>query len=92
MNIDKESKDYLDSQKELVEAHVLNCHKVVLVAHVGVTGDIVNNKLDELEDYIKECDALHITKYEMLAEKYFRARLIYNLLNSKQVFSHHSLS
>ena len=92
MNIDKEYNDYLDSQKELVEAHVLNCHTQSLMPHVSVAGELVNNKFDTIEDYIKECESLHINKYEMLAERYFKALLIYNLLNSKQVFSHHSLS
>ena len=92
MNIDKEYNDYLDSQKELVEAHVLNCHTQSLMPHVSVAGELVNNKFDTVEDYMKECKSLHINKYEMLAEKYFRARMIYYHLRSKQAFSHQLLS
>lgn len=81
MSIDKEYHAYMEAQRELVEAHINSSHSLSLMMHVSIAGKIVDNQFIDMDDYKSACELKHINGYDMLAEKYFKAFLVYRLLS-----------
>tara|TARA_R110000765_G_scaffold401468_1_gene496852 strand:+ start:74 stop:373 length:300 start_codon:yes stop_codon:yes gene_type:complete len=81
MSIDKEYHAYIEAQRELVEAHIHSSHSISLMMHVSIAGNIVDNYFQDMDDYKSSCESNHINSYDMLAERYFKAYLIYKLLS-----------